>query len=248
MPLPRVIIAAVFFVIGALIAIPALTRSSTPSHASTSAATSSTATPSASVSGGHGSSASGNPNSGKSSTPRSSATTTTRKPSTAPPSVTLSPPPAAVPLTAGFSSVGCPTREVRVSVTNNGTQTEDYTVVQDGSVVLADRVAPKSSRTNPITLQEGVSSKLSVVWNTRTVRTVTRTANCTATTPPVGGKLPHTGPDSASLYAKIATGIAAMITGVIIFWWGGIWPRRRESMFGEGGRESIQKSGEKISR
>lgn len=242
MPLPRVIIAAVFFVIGALIAIPALTRSNS-SHPSVSAASSSSATPSPSVSG----SPSGRPNGGNSSTPKSSATTTTHRPTTPPPSVTLTPP-ATVPLSAAFSTVGCPTREVRVTVTNNGTQTEDYTVVQDGSVVLADRVAPKSSRMNPITLQEGVTSNLSVVWNTRTVRTVSRTANCATTSAPATGKLPHTGPESAALYAKIATGIAAMITGVIIFWWGGIWPGRRESMFGDAGRESIQKKGEKVSR
>lgn len=243
MPLPRVIIAAVFFVIGALIAIPALTRSNS-SHPSVSAASSTSASPSVSVGG---SSPSARPNSGNGSTPKASATTGTHRPTTPSPTVTLSPP-ATVPLSAAFSTVGCPTREVRVTVTNNGTQTEDYTVIQDGSVVLADRVAPKSSRTNPITLQEGVTSKLSVVWNTRAVRSVSRTATCTTTSPPASGNLPHTGPDSASLYAKIATGIAAMITGVIIFWWGGIWPGRRESMFGDAGRESIQKKGDQVSR
>jgi hypothetical protein len=33
------------------------------------------------------------------------------------------------------------------------------------------------------------------------------------------------------LIARIATGIAAMLTGVIIFWYGRQWPGRRDKMF-----------------
>jgi hypothetical protein len=62
---------------------------------------------------------------------------------------------------------------------------------------------------------------------------VKRTANCThsaAPAPPPRQNLPHTGPNSAAVVAKVATGVAAMITGLVIFWYGGIWPRRRDQV------------------
>jgi hypothetical protein len=256
MQLPRVIIAAVFFVIGALIAIPALTHSSS-SHTHTSANTTSetptptlTATPSPSTSGTHSS----KPGGTKSKTPTTGAHSATPGTS-ARPSVTLTPP-TSVPLTASFSSVGCPSREVRVTVKNTGAQPEDYVVVQDGSVVLANRITAEATQTNSITLEQGVTSHLSVVWNTHTVRTVARTADCSSTGPSPApssrGKLPFTGTNAASLTAKIATGVAAMITGVIIFWWGGMWPRRKESMYGPSGPDGKpgrnRKSPDKVSR
>jgi hypothetical protein len=158
------------------------------------------------------------------------------------PQVTSTPKaPALVPLKATVTTVSCPGPEITVKVTNSGIATEDYTIEQDGQIALADRVGPRATRSNPLTLKEGQSTKISVTWRNKVIRTVTRTADCTAKTPArkqPATNLPHTGPDSAGIYAKIATGVAAMITGLIIFWWGGIWPRRRDHMFADGGKST----------
>lgn len=233
MQLPRVIIAAVFFIIGALIAIPALTKSGS----SNSAASTTSATPSISTSGASPSVRTTTP-SAKKTTPKATATTSHKTTPSSGVSTSGTPKPTTTlpKLAVTVSPVGCPSREVRVTVANSGTAAADFTIEQNGSVVLADRVGAKGSRTNPITLTEGQASKITVLSGTQTVRSVSRTAHCTTTgaAPTVRAtQLPHTGPDSAAMYAKIATGVAAMITGVIVFWWGGIWPRRRESMYGE---------------
>jgi hypothetical protein len=259
MQLPRVIIAGVFFVIGALIAIPALTRSSSSGTASTPA--SNTLTPTA------GTTAHATAHATARASAKATATTKTPSPSRTPthptsapahpvpshvvPKITVTPTvPTVVPLKATITAVRCPGPEVTVKVTNSGTATEDYTIEQDGQIALADRVGPMSTRSNPLTLKEGQSTKIAVTWRNKPLHTVTRTANCAAK-PPARTKpttnLPHTGPDSAGIYAKIATGVAAMITGLIIFWWGGTWPRRRDHMFAGGGkssRDSVQKGSE----
>jgi hypothetical protein len=131
--------------------------------------------------------------------------------------------------------VQCPSRSVTVKVVNAGGQAADYTIRQDGTPTVADRVERGQTRTTKITLKEDQSTKVAVVWNGKTLESTTRKANCTTPTPratetPPAGSLPHTGPTSAATYAKVATGVAAMITGVIVFWYGGIWPRRREQI------------------
>ena len=232
MQLPRVIIAAVFFIIGALIAIPALTKSGS----SKSAASTQVTSPSPSIStSGTSPRASTSPSAKKSSPKATTSHRTTPGPGG---STSGTPKPTATlpKLAVTVSPVGCPSREVRVTVANSGSVAADFTIEQNGAVVLADRVGAAGSRTNPITLTEGQASKISVLSGTQTIRSVSRTAHCTTThaTPSAqASTLPHTGPDSAAMYAKIATGVAAMITGVIVFWWGGIWPRRRESMYGD---------------
>jgi hypothetical protein len=67
------------------------------------------------------------------------------------------------------------------------------------------------------------------------LRTGTRRADCSTpsqTQEPVPPQenLPRTGPTDAGTFAKVATGVAAMVTGVIVFWYGGIWPRRRDQI------------------
>jgi hypothetical protein len=241
----RIVIAAVFFVIGALIAIPALTRGDTSSRASSSPATSASTTPTGTPS--RSGAAAGQPSATPTrtarprptptktaSTPVPTPTRTTRTP-TATPTQTPTASASAVPLTVSIGRVQCPSRSVTVKVVNAGAQAADYTIRQDGTPTVADRVERGQSRTTKITLKENQSTKVAVVWNDRTIESTTRKANCTTPTPretetPPGANLPRTGPASSATYAKVATGVAAMITGVIVFWYGGIWPRRREQI------------------
>ena len=247
MQLPRVIIAAVFFIIGALIAIPALTKSGGSKSAASTASTS----PSVSISG---SSPSASPSASPSSKKSSPKATTSHRSSPQPGfSTSGTPKPTATlpKLAVTVSPVGCPSREVRITVANSGKAAADFTIEQNGSVVLADRVGASGSRTNPITLTEGQATKIAVLSGTQTVRSVTRTAHCSTTAAAPTKKantLPHTGTDSAAMYAKIATGVAAMITGVIVFWWGGMWPRRRESMYGDAASKELREPKERIGR
>jgi hypothetical protein len=111
-----------------------------------------------------------------------------------------------------------------------GSGTEDYAVELDGSATVADRIAPKTTRTTEVTLAEDRTTAVAVTSRNEPVKTVKRKADCVHKSHPPQ-TLPHTGPDDATMYARIATGVGAMITGLIIFWYGGIWPRRRESMF-----------------
>jgi hypothetical protein len=128
-----------------------------------------------------------------------------------------------------IGAVHCPGRSVTVTVANAGSRTEDYAVELDGSAMIADRIGPKTTRTNKVSLTENRATTVAVTWRNEPVKSARRKADCTGRTKPPES-LPRTGPDDATMYARIATGVAAMITGLIIFWYGGIWPRRRESM------------------
>ncbi|MEV4004684.1 hypothetical protein [Actinomadura sp. NPDC049753] len=226
MQLPRVVIAAVFIVIGALIAIPALFRSD--GSASPTSATEST---SPSPSGGSPS-ASGKPTRTPAHTP---SRTPTRTPSHTP---TGAP---ARPVTATIGSVSCPDRTVNVRVRNTGTQTEDFSVEKnDDTAAVPGKIGPGTTRTVAVKLREDRSTRVTVRWANRQIESTAVKANCKKAggaapreTPP--GKLPHTGPDTV-LWARAVTGVAVILTGAIIFWWGGTWPRRREQVFA--GRKS----------
>ncbi|MDL4775681.1 MULTISPECIES: hypothetical protein [Thermomonosporaceae] len=214
MQLPRVVIAAVFFIIGALIAVPALMKATSSQSRASGAPASTSASPSPS---GSGSSASPSPTADKSKTPPA-------KP------VKL--------LSATIAAVDCPARTVSVSVHNTGSRTEDYGIHRDdGSADVAGRISPGATRTTTIKLREDRRTQVGVTWKNEKITTKTRTADCKKAgaapekTPPT--RLPHTGADSSVLWARGATGAAAMVTGLIIFWYGGIWPRRREQVFGK---------------
>jgi hypothetical protein len=224
MQLSRVAIAAVFFVVGALLVIPMLLRDSNPSQAvSATPSVSDSATPT---------------NSGKPSrtpTHKPSPTHTTKRPSQRPtthrpvaPTPTVT---SAVPLRVSIGTVRCPGRSVLVTVDNQGKQTEDYAITTDGAISVADRISAGVTRKSTLTLREGHATTISVTWHNVPVKTLDRTPHCAHHTP--GTALPHTGPDSGLIFARIATGIAAMLTGVIIFWYGRLWPGRREKMFGD---------------
>ncbi|MEU8308633.1 hypothetical protein AB0C84_34235 [Actinomadura sp. NPDC048955] len=222
MQLPRVVIAAVFIVIGALIAIPALLGSD--GSASPTSATESTS-PSPSTSSGSPS-ASGKP---------------TRTPTHTPSRTPSRTPAPARPVTATIGSVSCPDRTVNVKVRNTGTQTEDFSVEKnDDTAAVPGKIGPGTTRTVAVKLREDRSTRITVRWANRQIGSTAAKANCKKAggaapreTPP--GKLPHTGPDTV-LWARAVTGIAVILTGAIIFWWGGTWPRRREHMFA--GRKS----------
>ncbi|NDU71175.1 hypothetical protein GWI34_00845 [Actinomadura sp. DSM 109109] len=220
MQLPRVVIAAVFVVIGALIAIPALFRSD-GAASPTGSAESTSASPSPS---GTSPSASGKPSRTPSRTP---SPTPTGKP--------------ARPVTATIGSVSCPDRTVNVKVSNTGTRTEDFSVEKnDDTAAVPGKIGPGTTRTVAVKLREDRSTRVTVRWANRQIESAPLKANCRkaagaapSETPP--GKLPHTGPDTV-LWARAVTGVAVILTGAIIFWWGGTWPRRRDQMFA--GRKS----------
>jgi hypothetical protein len=270
----RFIIAAVFFVLGAGIAIPALLRSNnTPSRASSSPTTSAPAsgtprTPNGTLSPAHnGAPTPATPTPSRSGPRRAPSATPTRITATPTPTritatptptrITATPTPTrttprptptptptptrsgttspapAVPLTASIGAVRCPARSVTVKVTNVGRVAVDYSIEQDTTPTVADRIGPGASRTSRLALKEDENTTVAVVWTNRTLESARRKANCNhpaAPAPAPRRSLPHTGPDSASVVAKVATGVAAMITGLIIFWYGGIWPRRREQV------------------
>jgi outer membrane biosynthesis protein TonB len=265
MQLPRVIIAAVFFVIGLLIAVPALLRttssssdaseSPSPGNGSTALATES---PSGSPSGSPRRSASPTRTATKSPSPTRTPTPTkppaepTTKPTTKPPTkppagpttkpptkppagpTTTQPSTPSQPLRVTVGRVDCPGRTVEVTVRNTGTATQDYTVeTNDGATPKGDRIGAGQTRTTRLTLRENRRTKVTVTWRNEPVEQAARTADCRRA--PVNGppddELPNTGADSGVLWARAITGLAAMITGVIVFWYGGIWPRRREQIF-----------------
>lgn len=225
---PRLTIAAAFFILGALIAVPALNSAATSAQAER---TSPAGAPAAAQTPSPTPSESEDPPK-----PSPSPTATpTRTPSPTPtPSATPTKP--SVPIVAEASKVACPWSNVTITVTSKSDKTEDYTVTIDGATVVADRIQPGGTRTARLTVAEDKSSRLEVIWGGRTVLSVRRKADCVRdeTEAPEdddgkgapGGKLPHTGPDD-DLFAKVATGIAAMITGLVIFWYGSLWPRRR---------------------
>src|SRR5690606_764 len=202
MQLPRVVIAAVFFVIGALIAIPAL------------------------IDGTGGESSA------------STAATTSPGPSGGPdPSGSPSPSAAPAPLTASIGSrVSCPDRTVRVTVRNTGDRTEDFGIEKDdGTAAVPGQIPANSTRTVSVRLRGDRTTRVTVNWANKRIESATVKANCekagaAPAKPPE--ELPHTGPD-AVLWARAATGVAVILTGAIIFWYGGIWPRRRDRVFPE---------------
>jgi hypothetical protein len=222
MQLSRVAIAAVFFVVGALIIIPMLMRSSSPSQLTS-------ASPSPHVSGSFSASGSPTRTAHPSHTPthRPSPTHTTKKPVN-PPAPSVTP---LVPFNVSIGAVRCPGRSVLVTVTNRGDNTEDYAITTDGSISVADRIPAGATRKSTLTIKEGHATTIAVTWHNVPVKTLDRTAHCARHTP--GTALPHTGPDSGMIVARIATGVAAMLTGLIIFWYGRLWPGRREKMFGD---------------
>jgi hypothetical protein len=218
MQLSRVAIAAAFFVIGALIVIPMLMNTSSPSQLTS-------ATPSPHVSASPSVSPSRTAKPSQTPTHRPSPSRSTKNPVT-------SPPPSAtplVPLKVAIGTVRCPGRSVLVSVVNQGEATEDYAITTDGSISVADRIPAGATRKSTLTIKEDHATTIAVTWHNVPVKTLDRTARCVRNTP--GHALPHTGPDSGMLIARIATGIAAMLTGVIIFWYGRQWPGRRDKMF-----------------
>ncbi|HZE33912.1 MAG TPA: hypothetical protein VE198_21085 [Actinoallomurus sp.] len=215
MQLSRVAIAAVFLVVGALILIPMLMDNSSPSQL-TSATPSPQGTVSPSVSPSKPS---------KTPTQKPSPTRSTKNPVT-PPAPSVTP---AAPLRVSIGTVRCPGRSVLVSVTNNGDGTEDYAITTDGSISVADRIAPGTTRRSTLTVKEDHATTIAVTWHNLPVKSLDRTAHCVRNAP--GHALPHTGPDSGMIVARIATGVAAMLTGLIIFWYGRLWPGRREKMF-----------------
>ncbi|GAB2811712.1 hypothetical protein GCM10027176_15260 [Actinoallomurus bryophytorum] len=135
----------------------------------------------------------------------------------------------AAPLRVSIGTVRCPGRSVLVSVTNHGDGTEDYAITTDGSISVADRIAPGTTRRSTLTVKEDHATTIAVTWHNIPVKSLDRTAHCVRNAP--GHALPHTGPDSGMIIARIATGVAAMLTGLIIFWYGRIWPGRRDKMF-----------------
>jgi cytoskeletal protein RodZ len=234
MQLPRVVIAAVFFVIGALIAIPALVRATGESSASSSPAASTTS-PSLTGTGATDSPTPTGTRTGRTSPTPTPTTSPTRTRTTATPAP-------AQPLNVSIGSVDCPDREVEVTVRNTGTSAEDYAIERnDGSAAVAGRLGPGASRTATITLRENRRTRIEVTRRNEPVESQTLTANCRRASPeptPTRNKeLPRTGSESTVLWARAATGAAAMVTGAIIFWYGGIWPRRRDQMFAKKGGE-----------
>ncbi|TDD36167.1 hypothetical protein E1287_11625 [Actinomadura sp. KC06] len=207
MQLPRVVIAAVFFVIGALIAIPALINWVSPdSERAASANTTSSPSPSPT---------------------KPSASPSGSKPGQA--------------VTASVGSVSCPARTVNVTVRNTGDKTEDFAIEKnDDTAAIPGQIRPDSSRTVAVRLREDRRTRITVNWANKRIQTKTVTANCEKAgggpgatpkptrTPP--DELPNTGPDDL-LWARAATGVGIILTGAIIFWYGGIWPRRRDQVF-----------------
>ncbi|WP_067797116.1 hypothetical protein [Actinomadura formosensis] len=207
MQLPRVVIAAVFVVIAALFGIQALFKSN-GNAAPASASASASASPSAS---------------GTSPAPTSTKPTRPGTPEQ--------------PVTASIGAVSCPERTVNVKIRNTGTQTEDFSIERDdGGAAIPGQIRPNNTRTVPVRLREDRRTALTVTWANKRIESQAVKANCKkagaapSETPPA--KLPHTGPDTV-LWARAATGAAIVLTGAIIFWYGGIWPRRRERMFAD---------------
>jgi hypothetical protein len=159
--------------------------------------------------------------------------TSTVSPSGTPSPTTRSPgaPPSGTPRTplkVTIAHVRCPGRTVQVTVANDGQRTEDYAITTDGSIAVADRIPAGATRKSTVNVREDHTTSIAVTWHNVPVRSTDRTANCAGHH---AKALPHTGVDSGLVYARVATGVAALLTGVIIFWYGRLWPRRRSKMF-----------------
>ncbi|RSN57715.1 hypothetical protein [Actinomadura sp. WAC 06369] len=207
MQLPRVVIAAVFFALAAFIAIPPLlggddSRAATP-------ASNGTTSPSPSASGSG------------SESPRESRE---------------SPAPSAsgkAALTAEIGSVSCPGRTVPVRVRNTGSRPADFSIEKnDDTAAIPGRLGGGESRTVDVEVREDRRTRVQVAWANERVASETVEANCAGAGAPGDGpsELPYTGQDDGVLWARGATALAALVTGGVIFWYGGVWPRRKEKM------------------
>lgn len=233
---PRLIIAAAFFIIGALIAVPAFSRAATRDEPATPTGARATAAPGpATLESGAKQPA---PSTTATHTPtrtptRTPSRTPTPKPTPTNTKPTPSPTPTpAVPITAHAGKVRCPGGKIAITVANKGQQTEDYAVTLDDATVLADRVPPRGERKTEVEIKENDSAKIEVVWGGEAVLSVKRKTDCVQKKKrdddaDGANTLPRTGPEDSALFAKAATGVGAMVTGMIIFWYGSIWPRRR---------------------
>ena len=217
MQLPRLIIGAVFFVLAALLAVPMVIDWFSPdADVSTAATTSTSPSPS-------GTTASASPSPSGSESPTRSAS----------PSRTASP---AQPVTAVIGSrVACPARTVQVMIRNTGSRTEDFGIEKnDDTAAIPGEIPANSTRTVTVRLREDRATRITVNWANKRVGSATVRANCEkagaapTTKPPE--QLPHTGPNDV-LWARGATAVAVLIMGGIFFWYGGIWPRRKEKVF-----------------
>lgn len=239
MQLPRAIIAAVFLAIAAILLTPQVIRWTSQ----TSASEEPTGLPSGSGRpSGLATTQSGSPSPSRTSpSPRRSSPST--RPASPPPSTSRGPiVPVADPLSVNIGSVSCPGRTVRVTVANTSSSPQDYTVeTDDGSASRGGTVPARGSRTTVMTLREDRRTRISVTWRNEPVREERHTANCVRPSPSEESgpteepeptrspdRLPRTGPDSA-MWARTATGVGALVTGLIVFWYGGIWPRRRDA-------------------
>ncbi|WP_157610288.1 hypothetical protein [Spirillospora albida] len=222
MQLPRVVIAAVFFVIGALIAVPALVNWASDSNAEEPQAARTTTSASPSPTG---------------SSPSPTATRTSPSPARTSPTPSRTTAAPAQPVTATIGKPICPGRTVNVVIRNTGAQEEDFGIEKnDGTAAVPGTIGAGRERTIAVKLREDRRTRIEVNWANKLIKSATVRANCTRAEPDPGpsetpGDLPHTGPDGSVMWARAATGAAAMVTGVIIFWYGGIWPRRREKIF-----------------
>ncbi|MCD0451379.1 hypothetical protein LO762_19555 [Actinocorallia sp. API 0066] len=138
-----------------------------------------------------------------------------------------------------FGRTDCPAKDVTVKVTNEGAASQGYSITRNGELVLADRLGANASRTSEVTLAEDKTVIVRVTQDGETVKSRSYKLNCVkgAATPTARPeRLPETGSDTGTLIARLATGAASIVTGAIILWWGGLWPRRREGMFGSADR------------
>ncbi|MFD0900941.1 hypothetical protein [Actinomadura sediminis] len=220
MQLPRVVIAAVFFALAAFIAIPPLVGGDDSETAAP--ASNRTTEPSPSGSGSPSPSGSGSP------PPSGSAT----------PSPSGSPKPTATgrgdaALTAEIGSVSCPERTVPVRVRNAGSRPADFSIEKnDDTAAIPGRLGAGESRTVDVEVREDRRTRVQVAWANERIASESVEANCAGAGSPGDdpSELPYTGQDDGVLWARGATALAALVTGVIIFWYGGVWPRRREKM------------------
>lgn len=230
MSLSRVAIAAVFIVVGLLIIVPMLTDSSSGSRVSDSHSTHVSASPNASPTASPSGTPSRRPAHAPSHTPthRPSSTHTTGPASapTAAPSITPE-----TPLSVTIGRVLCPGRSVQVTVANHARQAEDYAILTDGSITVADRIPAGASRRSTVNVKEDHTTTIAVTWNNVPVKSLDRHANCVGAHHTPIRTLPHTGPDRGLIIARVATGLAVILTGCIVFWYGRLWPGRRDKMF-----------------
>lgn len=174
------------------------------------------------------SSSSSSPTANGSPTPSTSTVSPSRTPSPTgrpggPPSGTPQ-----TPLKVKVARVRCPGRTVQVTVANDGGRTEDYAITTDGSIAVADRIPAGASRKSTVNVREDHTTSIAVTWHNVPVQSTDRAANCANHH---AKALPHTGVDGGLVYARVATGLAALLTGAIIFWYGRLWPRRRSKMY-----------------